>query len=71
MKNSEYFASVTESDNLYEVRSTYLVTEPQIDSFAYKQEALDFADDLVKIGKVTSVEITRVIRVNLKMSTSL
>jgi len=63
MKNSEYFASVTESDNLYVVRSTYPVAESQTDSFAYKQEALEFADDLVKIGKVTSVEVTRVIRV--------
>jgi hypothetical protein len=67
MENSKYWAAITESDNLYVVRSTYPSAVSQTDSFAHKEEALDYAEDLVKIGKVTSVEVRRIMRVIRKI----
>ena len=76
MKKSEYIVPVTASDNLYVVRSTYPESEvgesgigrvyfasPQYDSFASKQEALDYASSLVEVGNVSSVEVRHVVRI--------
>jgi hypothetical protein len=76
MSNSEYSVLITKSDNLYVVRSTFPKSEvgdtgigrvdfagTQYDSFASKQAALDYADELVEVGHVASVEVRHIIRI--------
>lgn len=72
MKNSEYIVPVISYDNLHVVRSTFPkseevddtgFTEPQYDSFASKESALEYADELVKVGKVETVEVRHIIRI--------
>jgi hypothetical protein len=57
----EYRIQTLESDNVYVVKTTYL-GGTQLDGFASKQSALDFADQQLKTGIIQSVEVTHVIK---------
>lgn len=76
MSNSKYIVPVTDSNNLYVVKSTFpksrvgdsgigrvYFTDPTYDSFASKQSALDFCNELVEVGNVESVEVRHIIRI--------
>ena len=77
MSNSKYIVPVTDSNNLYVVKSTfpksrvgdsgigrvYFSDMPHYDSFASKKSALDYADELVKVGNVKTVEVRHIIRI--------